>query len=294
MGVLCPRVNIANKMLSAMRDVSDILELFELILLQCDNRTLLTSARRVSHRWHDVIDSSPTIQEALFFRPTIGINTSSPVLNPILVEDFSLFFDDHVHTRASFQRLPIAGEDGNGRREAFMREDASWRRMLVRQPPVKQMGIWCWVSSWGFTAEAGSFRQPSPTEFCCGLRAYHNKLCENCQALPSEPQKHLNLTMGMLYDDGVRTVLNQNITHFTYFWEPKSQASFAFAGGPQDQKVVLVDGDRNPQDRRLLSEVAKEVDLIKATKYINACSLGGRNEMQELRKFEGQFRYQRG
>ncbi|KAI0449557.1 hypothetical protein F5B21DRAFT_44683 [Xylaria acuta] len=261
---------------SAIQAVLDIPELFQLILLQCDIRTLLTSARCVSHLWHSVIDSTPAIQEALFFRPNTRDNEPEPILNPLLVETFSLFFDGGIHTRKSFDKLPFANGGKNGCRDAFMRKDASWRRMLVRQPPVRTMGVWHWETSRGHVIDTGSFWQLIVSELCCPSPF---NLCESCHAIlnAGPDRRDLDLTMGILYDDDASTGISR-ISHFTFFWNPKSRASFAFADGPEDQNIRIRDektGGEDWDNPKLLSELATGVDLIKGIKYPGSCRRGG-------------------
>ncbi|OJJ30464.1 hypothetical protein ASPWEDRAFT_46060 [Aspergillus wentii DTO 134E9] len=45
-------------------------EILENILLHTDMCTLLTSAQRVCHHWHNLITESHNLQAALFFKPT--------------------------------------------------------------------------------------------------------------------------------------------------------------------------------------------------------------------------------
>ncbi|KAI0190449.1 hypothetical protein EV127DRAFT_326181, partial [Xylaria flabelliformis] len=196
-------------MSSAVQTVINIPELLQHILLQCDMRTLLTGARGVSLLWRDTIDSTPAIQKALFFRPDTRNDGSEAILNPLLTETFSTFFDGQVHNEESFEELPIGGESllvdafsllfdgivkGSSRRDAFMHKDASWRRMLVRQPPVTNMAVWDCESEMG---RVGGVIWPR------NVSRHHYQPCEGCplidKAIPS--RTNLNLTMGMLYDE---------------------------------------------------------------------------------------------
>ena len=74
--------------------VFGITELIEKILLECDQKTLLTSACRVSKRWHSVIQTSTQIQQALYFLPVHddARHAAKPVSNPRLMEHFTYFF----------------------------------------------------------------------------------------------------------------------------------------------------------------------------------------------------------
>ncbi|KAJ5129238.1 uncharacterized protein N7515_005277 [Penicillium bovifimosum] len=125
-------------------------EIFELILLNLDTRTLLTKASRVCRDWTRFINSSPPIQRALFFKPLGNVLNKPTMENPMLAEAFP----------SLFHQIPATGDDDtnhNGRTErllplvtfttfdfirrphmldAYMRPEASWRRMLVQQPAV--------------------------------------------------------------------------------------------------------------------------------------------------------------
>ena len=139
--------------------------------------TLLVSASRVSKNWHNYIQQSPALQVALFLKPMpskqyeyrLDIRntlpqserqdggTKEPVLNPLLVRNFGdLFFPlegtcDKARRATYFAKLPWSEQtkksftDGRScqkpkSRNSFMRCDASWRRMLVSQPPPPYLG----------------------------------------------------------------------------------------------------------------------------------------------------------
>ncbi|KAJ5426327.1 ABC transporter atnG [Penicillium sp. CMV-2018d] len=55
-----------------------ITEILELILLETDTRTLLTSAQRVCRKWHFLIQDSSDLQAALFFKPTCRRSAGRP------------------------------------------------------------------------------------------------------------------------------------------------------------------------------------------------------------------------
>ncbi|KAJ4419063.1 hypothetical protein N0V82_005186 [Gnomoniopsis sp. IMI 355080] len=125
-------------------------ELLEPILLGLDMRSLLTSALRVCRQWRDVIQASRSLQRALFFEcdekqqlPAEGQHDEEVTFNPLLVEMFPLLFDfagapsPHGFNDLAIEALPIGRH-----RVAFYRLSASWRRMHIRHPPVKQVGLW--------------------------------------------------------------------------------------------------------------------------------------------------------
>lgn len=123
-----------------------ITEILEAILLHTDMCTLLTSAQRVCHRWHDLIKESRDLQAALFFTPvkyTVPWGTKR-TRNPLLEENlWPRFLRRQLHTKNrgyyyECSGFPMADAE---REEAYLREEASWRRMLLQQLPTSHIGI---------------------------------------------------------------------------------------------------------------------------------------------------------
>lgn len=127
-------------------------EILEMILIQVDISTLLTSAQRVCRSWFDVISKSPLIQKGLFFTP---VNDSEWVigekrLNPLLIEAFPSIFptEDRPYSGClDVCDLPMTQDALTMAR--FIRKDASWRKMLVQQPPLLDIGLFQVSSSRG-------------------------------------------------------------------------------------------------------------------------------------------------
>lgn len=137
-------------------------ELLEQMFLESDQQTLLTSLQRVCCRWHNLISTSPALQVHLFRKPAPAREGLEPILNPLLVTKFPYFFtrvqqpqpqqtttngdrDDHpnpdsnndlFYSQEQFHRLPLAADP-----EPYLRPDASWRAMHVRQPPLEGLGV---------------------------------------------------------------------------------------------------------------------------------------------------------
>ncbi|OJJ33317.1 hypothetical protein ASPWEDRAFT_619105 [Aspergillus wentii DTO 134E9] len=107
-------------------------ELLELILLSVDMQTLLTS-QRVCRLWHNLINISKPLQKALFFLP-IELNpntarktyTRNPLIRKILWPNFICSTPLSESTRYL---------------DKYQRKEASWRRMLMQQPPTSIIGI---------------------------------------------------------------------------------------------------------------------------------------------------------
>jgi hypothetical protein len=139
-----PRYGNATKTESAIDRVLNTLELLDMILTRVDMRTLLTSAQRVCRNWMNLINKSPSIQKALFFTPIAdsewGMNEKT--LNPLLTETFASIFpaeDRSVYYKFNFSGLALTKDAPT--MDRFVRKNASWRKMLVQQPPISEMGL---------------------------------------------------------------------------------------------------------------------------------------------------------
>ncbi|PYI33030.1 hypothetical protein BP00DRAFT_424406 [Aspergillus indologenus CBS 114.80] len=128
-------------MTSAQTKALTTVEILENILLQVDIQSLLTSAQRVCHAWHDLI-STPALQKHLFLTP--DWNRPQPERNPLLVHIFPGWFIAGQIADGEYREK--IGRDGINPRwdltqpeqkASFIRKEASWRRMLVQQPPIR-------------------------------------------------------------------------------------------------------------------------------------------------------------
>ncbi|KAJ4293605.1 auxilin-like clathrin-binding protein required for normal clathrin function [Kalmusia sp. IMI 367209] len=142
-------------------------ELLEMILSKLPLRDLLL-AQRTCKAWHVLISDSPTLQALLYFRPAIPSSlpksTSSYTLNPLLSSAFPFIFNpnkilskeeaadwDILWGNKEDPPTPTPNMDTcvkaflytswNRRPEVWRRKEASWRRMLVSDPPVKTV-VW--------------------------------------------------------------------------------------------------------------------------------------------------------
>lgn len=126
--------------MAARQRVLNTTEILEQVLLHVDIKTLVTSGQRVCSLWHQLITTSPSLQEHLFLRPA-----SKPVpeaINPLLAAKFPHWFPHKTGESGdpftpfqpeSLEAYDLAREDANA---AYKYEQASWRRMLPRQPPI--------------------------------------------------------------------------------------------------------------------------------------------------------------
>jgi hypothetical protein len=137
-----------------MDKVLGVQELLGAILLQVDMGSLLTSCLRVCQKWNMVITTSPRIQRHLFLSEDPD---AEPIHNPLLEKHFPFIFThvssplnelnffsltkepmDHVFDMP-FPELAMIWE----RTDAYSHPRASWKRMLVHQPPFHGVGFLC-------------------------------------------------------------------------------------------------------------------------------------------------------
>jgi len=144
-------------------------ELLEGVLLFLDEQTLLLG-QRVSRQLSHCIRNSLAIQQALFYQPAQADPSGGlliPRQNPLLAAKFPHWFptDDLNSCRRFFGAGDI--REFLDCSKAYLRPNASWRCMLVQQPPAISVA---WVDretsiyhvrlrSWNFLFKA-----------CSGLR----------------------------------------------------------------------------------------------------------------------------
>jgi hypothetical protein len=119
-------------------------ELLEAILLQLTPLNNLLLAQLVSSRWRDAIASSPRLQEKLFLRaaPTSRQEWKA---NPLLRQHFLPFFvmptERFSCSMPSYDSLQVLNWMQTSKRDAFLREKASWREMLFVQPSPRELHV---------------------------------------------------------------------------------------------------------------------------------------------------------
>ncbi|KUI54597.1 hypothetical protein VP1G_01913 [Cytospora mali] len=121
-----------------MEHVLNTPELLEIILESLEPQTLLTSATRVCHYWNNLISDSLNIQRALFLLPERPSKSTYSRANPLLLPlltglsastiDLHSLLNDYSHNPNT--------------NDKFLRTEATWRHMLVQQPPATKLGIW--------------------------------------------------------------------------------------------------------------------------------------------------------
>jgi hypothetical protein len=129
-------------------------ELLEAILLHLPLNELLTTAQLVSSTFHDTISDSISIQQALFFLPDLSPSAfGSPC--PLLHHCGESTFSDERHVpllpteMTDWQKWPdrndglqpLMWQEYARKIKAYTVKGATWRRMLVVQPPIRELSL---------------------------------------------------------------------------------------------------------------------------------------------------------
>ena len=133
---------------------SKVLEIYELLYCICTHVDIETlfNAQRVSKRWHQIISTSSVLQQNLYLQSCPSSDPKQErVFNPLLLKHFEpilkrgekYHFDEGC---LDYSSLTVPGmsithmKGGRKVHKAFVRRGASWRRMLVAQPPITAIG----------------------------------------------------------------------------------------------------------------------------------------------------------
>ncbi|KAK5125625.1 hypothetical protein LTR85_011899 [Meristemomyces frigidus] len=152
---------------STMSAAAKVFGTYELVEHILSNTTTICAVRgrAVNHFWKDVIDGSITMQEKLFLSPS----PRRPVLERVWdldAYDYRLFVNydpgaGNANKQVDILRMhplmqPFAPEvrvwaksrvDIKVDAMRLLRlPDGPWKRMLISQPPVKEMRVHCWLS----------------------------------------------------------------------------------------------------------------------------------------------------
>ncbi|KAJ4301079.1 hypothetical protein N0V90_003169 [Kalmusia sp. IMI 367209] len=129
--------------MSAQQRALETAELLEAILAQLSPRDLLL-AQRISRPFYQTIKNSPHLQILLFFRQSFAKAPDGWCLNQLLREQFLPWFvtPQPLNRNPGYEHIQLLdGLDVEKRREAFLRKEASWRKMLLVQPSALNLEI---------------------------------------------------------------------------------------------------------------------------------------------------------
>lgn len=119
-------------------------ELIEIILISVHDEQTLLLAQRVCRRWARCIQDSRVLQQALFFEPIQASlpKTTIPRRNPLLAVKFPYWFPDVWQTSRDTAFGAGDMQEFLDKHATRLHPSASWRRMLIQQPPAMSLG---WV-----------------------------------------------------------------------------------------------------------------------------------------------------
>jgi hypothetical protein len=121
-------------------------ELLEMILVHLDMREIF-SFQRVCHHWQDIImHDSLLLRRKLFLAPAFTDSPNYPTDNPFLKQRFPKFstylLQGNVKWRPKWVKALDESDLLRLGEEFFECETASWRRMLLTQPPIKEVVVY--------------------------------------------------------------------------------------------------------------------------------------------------------
>ncbi|KAI9036929.1 uncharacterized protein KD926_001173 [Aspergillus affinis] len=255
--------------------VLSIPELLEAILLHLDMSTVLLSAQRVNKHWLATISDSIRPQQLLYFKPIPSSRLpawaySTPE-NPCVFLDLSrwdsfrrayAFTTDMTwwsddHSIADWSEMPEDVDlsiESLHRQKAFTRAGASWRRMLVSQPPPLAQGhTWHDYPDRDITFSKGIITEtPSPSTLL--------------------PISQSGLRMGLLYD-----LIQYHAGH-----HEQSSLYFRILWGHQWREYSV-----NKPHVRTSNELLKEIGVV--IQFVHKCDSRSR-EPVDVRAWNSAFK----
>ena len=159
-------------------------EIQVMILRHLDLLTLLTSAQLVCREWRQLIITTTSLQEILYFKPENTLSSRDRLINPLLQARFPRYFPVNPEIIKA-EDLPLYFDINDDR---FIREEASWRRMLISQPSIKKWGIYTRYEYFPIDE--------------CSVQTYNSELRmeDYCANIRKDSADDTNLTLSMSWD----------------------------------------------------------------------------------------------
>lgn len=237
-----------------------------MILLQTDMRTTLTSCQGVCRDWRNLITKSPSIQKALFFTPIKESEwgAGEKVPNLLLAEMFPTIFPGKVNPATrDFHFSDCAMTKDPSILDRFVRKDASWRRMLLQQPPILELGLFHIDSARGGTS---AHCITIPVRLANLSKIEISRLTRRIQAnLKKKSNDDEGLRMGRLFD-------------ILLFDSPTRSGSFKFTClcWSADESIDFSPGHKIYEDA--FHRILGQSDLVLYTTQLIQCRRGFRGD----------------
>lgn len=133
---------------SAAETVLKTPELVEMILAHLDLNELL-SVQRVCRHWKEILNSSTRLKRKLYLSPITKIDERIPVDNAWMKTRFPdlgvYLLQGNPKWRTKFVRALSASDFDRIGTQFFSEPNASWRDMLLTQPPIKDVVVYATV-----------------------------------------------------------------------------------------------------------------------------------------------------
>lgn len=228
-------------------------ELVRMFLDECSAHGLL-KCTMVCSDWNQIIRRTDLLQEHVFLKPADPGPGSCRKLNPILQSHFApILYPDLQRTRMSMEDIaenfetdfPCTYTDiatlawardssiDAPKRRAFTRSEASWRDMLVSQPPLKRIDWW---HEWLYDENATDDDASEAT------RRKFNEEEVDVDGWGHQDQSREYVTLGMLWDLVEGRLARGCLVRVHYFLEGKAVEDDSFA--TEAERKYIAEADR--------------------------------------------------
>jgi hypothetical protein len=232
-----------------------IAELVQMFLDECSANVLLNCAR-VCSDWNQIIRGTDLLQEHLFSKPAVSGLGSCRKLNPILQSHFApILCPDLRRTGMSVEDISRKLETGSPctyadiatlawtqdssidapKRQAFTRPEASWREMLVSQPPLRSIDWW---HEWLYDENATDDDASGAT------RRGFSEEAVDVDGWGHQDQSREYVTLGMLWDLVEGRLARGCLVRVHYFLEGKAVEDDPFATEAERRYIAANDSQR--------------------------------------------------
>lgn len=205
----------------------------------------LLKAQRVCRRWKDVIAASTPLRRILYLAPTTKIEEHIPVDNVWLKDRFPdlgiYLLQGNPKWRPKYVKALAPADFERLGTEFFAEPDASWRNMLLTQPPVKEIVVYSNIEDSSKPAPKKNRRSllSRPVEEEETRQPSIPSMEEIIKASVTVKSK-TGVTMGMVIDAGVEARRRGSMAAKRRMSDRKDSGYVSLEGGQVDEIEVSV------------------------------------------------------
>ena len=198
-------------------------------LLKC---TMVCSA------WNDIIQGTDLLQEHLYLKQAVSGLGSCRKLNPILESHFAPILCPDMPRPSNYEDIATLAWARDSsidapKRRAFTRSEASWRDMLVSQPPLERIDWW---HEWLYDEDATNDDASGATR-----RGFSEEHVE-VDGWGHQDKSSEFVTLGMMWDLVEGRLARGCLVRVHYFLEGKAVEDDPFA--TEAEREYIAEGDR--------------------------------------------------